>query len=107
MHLIFNRINGFVGVQNRKAEQPVWTHNKKLVSHVQLRRGSLSITLPVSHLANEFDIQSELHGLVSLAAVNQILCRSWGYKRLQNSKQKQRLALNMFIYVHNMIYRFV
>ena len=50
--------------------------NKKLVLYVQLRCGSLSITTPVSHLANEFDVRSELHGQVSLAAVNQILCRS-------------------------------
>ena len=47
--------------------------NKKLVLHVQLRCGSLLITTPVSHLANEFDARSELHGQVSLAAVNQIL----------------------------------
>ena len=50
--------------------------NKKFVLHVQLRCGSLSITIPVSHLANEFDVRSELHGQVSLTAVNQILCRS-------------------------------
>ena len=31
---------------------------------------------PVSHLANEFDVRSELHGQVRLAAVNQIVCRS-------------------------------
>ena len=36
--------------------------------------GSLSITTPVLHLANEFNVQVELHGQVSLAAVNQILC---------------------------------
>ena len=75
-----------------KTEQPVWTPtangaNKKLVLHVQLRCGSLSITTPVSHLANEFDVRSELHGQVSLAAVSQNLCRSWGYERLQNSKK--------------------
>ena len=46
--------------------------NKKLVLHVHLRCGSLSITTPVSHLANEFDVRSELHGQVNLAAVNQI-----------------------------------
>ena len=45
---------------------------KKLVLHVQLRCGWLSITTPMSHLANEFDVPSELHGQVSLAAVNQI-----------------------------------
>ena len=37
--------------------------------------GSLSITTPGSNLANEFDVRSELHGQVSLAAVNQNLCR--------------------------------
>ena len=46
--------------------------NKRLVLHVQLRCGSLSITTPVSLLANEFDVQSVLHMQVSLAAVNQI-----------------------------------
>ena len=50
--------------------------NKKLVLHVQLRCGSLLITTPVSHLANDFDVRNELHGQVSLAAINQILCRS-------------------------------
>ena len=35
-------------------------------------RGSLSITTPVSLLANEFDDRSVLLGQVSLAAVNQI-----------------------------------
>ena len=36
----------------------------------------LSITIPVSLLVNEFRVQSVLHGQVSLAAVNQILCHS-------------------------------
>ena len=40
--------------------------------HVQLRCGSLSITTPVSLLANEFDVRSVMHGQVSLAAVNQV-----------------------------------
>ena len=34
--------------------------NKKLVLHVQLRCGLLSITTSVSHQANEFDVRSEL-----------------------------------------------
>ena len=46
--------------------------NKRLVLHVRLRCGSLSITTPVSPLANEFDVRSDLHGQMSLAAVNQI-----------------------------------
>ena len=43
-----------------------------LVLQVRLRCGSLSITIPVSLLANEFDVRSILYGQVSLAAVNQI-----------------------------------
>ena len=35
------------------------------------RCGSLSITTPVSLLANEFDVRSVLNGQLSLAAVNQ------------------------------------
>ena len=53
-----------------------WTANlanKRLVLHVRLRCGSLSITTPLSLLANEFDVQrSIMHRKVSLAAVNQI-----------------------------------
>ena len=49
---------------------------KKLILHVQLRCGSLSITTPASNLANEFDVRSELHGHVSLAAVSESLRRS-------------------------------
>ena len=76
LYLICNCINSFDEVYKGKAEQPVWTWNanganKKLVLHVWLRCGSLSITTPVSLLANEFDIRSVLHGQVSLAAVNQ------------------------------------
>ena len=36
--------------------------NKRLVLHVRLRCGSMSITTPVSLLANEFDVRSVLHG---------------------------------------------
>ena len=76
MNLIFNRINGFVGVKNGKTEQPVFIRtpnraNKRLTLNVRLRCGSLSITTPVSHLANEFDVRSVLYGQVSLTAVNQ------------------------------------
>ena len=58
-------------------EQPACTRtangaNTRLVSHMRLRCGSLSITTPVSLLANEFDVRSVLQGQVSLAAVNQI-----------------------------------
>ena len=47
--------------------------NKRLVLHLRLRCGSLSIITPVSLLANEFHVRSVLHGKVSLAAVNQSL----------------------------------
>ena len=46
--------------------------NKRLVLHVRIRCGSMSITTQVSLLANEFDARSVLHGQVSLADVNQI-----------------------------------
>ena len=46
--------------------------NKRFALHVRLRCGSLSITTPVSPMANEFDDRSLLHRQVSLAAVNQI-----------------------------------
>ena len=42
--------------------------NKKLVLHVRLRCGSLSIATLLSLLANEFDGVSVPHGPVSLAA---------------------------------------
>ena len=45
--------------------------NKRLVLHVRLGCGSLSITTPVSLQANEFDVRIVLLGQVSLAAVNQ------------------------------------
>ena len=50
----------------------------KLVLHARLMCGSLSITTPVPLLANE------LHGPVSLAALNQI-CFPWGCERVQKS----------------------
>ena len=58
-------------------EQPAWPRtangaNKRLVLHVRLVCGLLSITTPVSLLANESDVQSVLHGQVSLAAFNLI-----------------------------------
>ena len=46
--------------------------NKRPALHKQRRCGSLSITIPVPLLANEFDVRSVLHGQVSLAAVNQM-----------------------------------
>ena len=39
---------------------------------MQIGCGLLSITTPVSLLANEFDVRSALHGKVSRAVVNRI-----------------------------------
>ena len=48
--------------------------NKRLVLHVRIRCGSMSTTTPVSLLANEFDVRSELHVQVNLEAVSHFLC---------------------------------
>ena len=45
---------------------------QEVVLHVRHGCDSLSITTPVSLLANEFVVRSVLHGQVSLAAVNRI-----------------------------------
>ena len=61
-----------------------------------------SITTPVSLLANDFDVQKVLHGQVSLAAVNKILCNSWGYELMQKSKDSLK---NCFENVNIVIWR--
>ena len=48
------------------------TEKQEAFSHVRLGCGSLSITTPVSLLANEFEVRSVLHEQESLAAVNHI-----------------------------------
>ena len=58
--------------RNSRVDSQINVANKKLVLHVRLRCGSLSITTPLSRLANDFIVRSELHGQVSLAFVNQI-----------------------------------
>ena len=68
--------------------------NKRPVFHVRLRCGSLSITTPVSLLANEFDVQSVLHGQVSLAAFNQIYLIHEAMNGCKNLKYHWRLALS-------------
>ena len=45
-------------------------NNKKVIAEIQCEKHKKSSL--VSLLANEFDVRSELHGQVSLAAVNQI-----------------------------------
>ena len=44
----------------------------RLVLHVRLGCGSVSITTPEPLMAYEFDVRSVLHGKMSLAAVNLI-----------------------------------
>ena len=75
----------------------MWTQtangaNRRLVLHVRIGCGLLSITTPVSHLANKFDVQSVLHGLVSLAAVNQMLA-SLDYERLQKAEDSLKACI--------------
>ena len=70
-----NRFNGLVGSSNGNAEQPACTWaangaNKKLVLHMRLGYGSLSITAPVSLQANEFDVRSVLQGQMNVEAAN-------------------------------------
>ena len=67
----------------------------KLVLHVRLRWGSLSITTPVSHLANEFYVRSELHGQVSLAAVKQNCVVHEAINGCENLKIHKRIASKM------------
>ena len=57
--------------------------------------GSLSITTPVSLLANEFDVRSVSHGQVSLAAVNQICVFHEAMNGCKNLKIHLRLASKM------------
>ena len=60
--------------------------NKKLVLHVRLRCGSLSITTPVPQMANEFDVRGVLHGQVSFAAVYQVCIFHEGMNGCKNLK---------------------
>ena len=64
----------------------------RLVSHLQLRCGSLSITTRVILLANEFDARNVLHGKKSLAAVNQICVIHEAMNGCKNLKIHQRIA---------------
>ena len=55
---------------------------------------------------DEFDVQSALHGQVSLAAVNHVLCDSWDYEWLQKSKNSlkasfENVNINLMLYLYN------
>ena len=81
--------------------------NKRLVLHVRIRCGSLSITTPVSLLANEFDVRSVLHGQVSLAAVNQIYViheAMNGCKKSKDSLKARFENVNIIRWIHTYIY---
>ena len=85
---------------NGKAEQPALTRtanraNTSLALHVRLGCGSLSITTPVTLLANEFDVQSVLHGQVTLAAVNQVCVIHEAMNGCENLKIRQRITSKM------------
>ena len=56
---------------NSQFEQEFQWSKQEACSHVRLGCGATSITTLVSLLANEFGVQSVLHGQVSLTAVNQ------------------------------------
>ena len=77
--------------------------NKRLVLHVGLRCGSLSITTPVSLLANEFNVRSVLHGQVSLAAVNQIYIFHEAMNGCKKSKDSLKACFEN-INIHNKIH---
>ena len=72
---------------------------KRLVLHVRLRCGSLSITTPASLPVNEYDVRSVLHGQVSLETVNQI----YVFHEAMNGCKNKRLALEMKILPFNLV----
>ena len=57
------------------------------------RVGSVSITTPVSLLANEFDVGRGLHGQVSFAAVNQICVIHEAMKGCKKSKDSLKACV--------------
>ena len=67
--------------------------NTRLVLHVRFRCGALSITTPVSLLANKFDVRSVLHGQVSLAGINQICVI---HEAMNGCKKKSKDTLKDF-----------
>ena len=73
-NIFFKEINSIFLIVHGIMNTSRLLQNKReaLVLHVRLRYGSLSITIPVSLLANEQDVWSLSHGYISLTAVNQI-----------------------------------
>ena len=60
--------------------------------HMRLGCGLLSITIPVSLLANEFDVRSVLHRQLSLAAVNQLYVIHEARNRCKDQKIHSKIA---------------
>ena len=67
-------------------------HADHVIGRLGFRCGLVSITSPVSLLANEFDVRSVLHLRVSLAAVNQIYVFHRAINGCKNLKIHLRLA---------------
>ena len=65
---------------------PIWDTQEGCFAHATQMWLAVNY-MQVSLLANEFHVRIVLHGQVSLAAVNQVLCNSWGHERLWKSKE--------------------
>ena len=75
--------------------------------NVQIRCGSLSITVPVSLMANEFYVQSIKHWQGSLVAINQSYIFNKTMNGCKDLKIHSRLALNcIYSSVNNVERRF-
>ena len=103
LYLIFNRINGFDGVQNRKSgtanvnTDSQWSKQKACFARAT--RVWLAVNHNTSVTAFEW-----IRCLRRITAVNQILCRSWGYERLQNSKDSLKAFFeNVKIWTYELI----
>ena len=74
-----------------------WSKQEACFACALLRCGLLFITIPVSHLANEFDVGRPLHGQVSLAAVNQVCVIHEAMNGCKNLKIHLRITSKMQI----------
>ena len=81
----------------KRRRVPDYGATKKLVLHVRLAGGSLSITTPVSLL-----VRSVLHGQVSLAAVNHMYVIHEAMNGCKNLEFHERIASKMLIFLNNL-----
>ena len=92
--------------RNSQLEHGQPMEKKTLDLHVRLVHGSLSITRPISLLANEFDVQSVLHGQVSLAAINLIYVIHEAMNGCKKSKDSLKDCFeNVNIYVYKLSWK--